>query len=288
VEHSPPRQAVNVAPRVVLTADDFGLSEGIDEGILHLLAGGRLAALSVLSGAPRWRADGPRLGPYRSAVDIGLHFSLTEVPTFRAAGLRRGDGAAFTFREVQAAAWRGRIKRAAVVDELRLQWQAFADVLGQAPSHIDSHQHVHQLPVIRDALLEFVDGLPAEERPYVRTAVERTGTILRRGVQPGRAFAFSLAGRALRHGLAARRCRTNDGFTGVYDFRAPSGYRPLFQRFVRAARDTTILLCHPSVPGSRMPDDPIAPAREQEFAYLSSAGMAEDLAAAGVRIGRFG
>jgi predicted glycoside hydrolase/deacetylase ChbG (UPF0249 family) len=270
---------------VVLNADDFGLSAGVNEGVLTLLAQGRLSAVSVMSAAPLWAADGPRLAQFRQAADIGLHFSLTEVPPLRAAGLRRPDGAPCTFGEIQSAAWRRRLDRAAIVEELRLQWQAFVAVLGQTPAHIDSHQHVHQLPVVRDALLEFLDTLAPGERPYVRTAVERAPIILRRGVNAGRALAFSAVGARLRRELVARRVRTNDGFSGVYDFRT-GGYRPLFRRFLHGARNTTIVLCHPAS-GAAQPGDPIAAARRQEFDYFRSAEMAEDLAAAGVAIGRF-
>ena len=271
--------------RIVLNADDFGLSAGVDAGILALVAQGRLSALSVMSGAPLWPSDGPRLAPFRKAADIGLHFSLTEVPPLGRGGLHRGDGTPFSFGDVQSAAWRRRLDAGAITEELRLQWRAFVDVLGQTPAHLDSHQHVHQLPVVRDAVLAFVESLPAAERPYVRTAVERAPTIVRRGVNSGRALAFAFAGARLRRDLVARQWRTNDGFSGVYDFRA-TGYRPLFQRFLRGVRDTTIVLCHPAS-GAAQTGDPIAAARESEFAYFGSDGMVEDLAAARVEIGRF-
>jgi len=273
--------------RIVLNADDFGLSAGIDQGILDLLANGRLTGVSAMTTGPRWSEDGPNLAAYRTAADIGLHFSLTEVPTFRSEGLRRSDGAPFTFSEVVDVAWWRRIDRAAVRDELLRQWRAFIDILGQSPAHLDSHQHVHQLPVVRDAVLEFLDDLSESERPYVRTAVERTGTIVRRRVHAARALAFSVAGRRLRRGLAARRIRTNDGFSGIYDFRATAGYRPLFRKFLRETRNTAIVLCHPAAPGMTMPGDRIAGARGSEYDYFAGDALAEDLAAAGVTIGRF-
>ncbi len=271
--------------RIILNADDFGLSAGVNAGILALLARRRLSALSVMSGAPLWRSDGPRLAPFRDAADIGLHFSLTEVRPLGSDGLHRRDGTPFSFGDVQAAAWRRRLDARVIAEELRLQWGAFVDVLGQPPAHLDSHQHVHQLPVVREAVLAFVESLPAGERPYVRTAVERTSMIVRRGVNSVRAVAFAIGGRKLRRELVARRWRTNDGFSGVYDFRA-SGYRPLFQRFLRGVRNTTIVLCHPAS-GAAQPGDPIGAARLSEFAYFSSDAMTEDLAAARVEIGRF-
>jgi chitin disaccharide deacetylase len=234
--------------------------------------------------APLWEVDGPRLAPFTAAADIGLHFALTEVPTLYPVVRRRKDGAPLTFAQVQAAALTGRIDVDAVFEELRLQWQRFRDVAGRAPSHLDSHQHVHQLPGVRRAVLAFLDGLPAGERPYVRTCVERRRTILRRNVNNVRALAFARAGARLARGLRERGVATNDGFSGVYNFVA-ADYRALFRRFLKDVRERTIVICHPAA--SDAPGDPIAAARSREYAYLASEQMPADLAEARVRAARF-
>lgn len=275
------------AARIILNADDFGLSAGIDRGILELLGRGRLSAVSAMASAPLWPQDGAALASFADVADLGLHFTLTEIAPPSAA-LRRPDGAAFEFGEIQSRAWRWLIDRNAVRAELERQWRLFAEVIGRAPDHLDSHQHVHQLPVVRDAVLEFLTTLAPSERPYVRTCVERPGAILRRGVHRGRALAFSMAGRQLRRELVAARVRTNNGFSGVYDFKPGAEYRHLFQRFLRDTRNTTIVLCHPAAPGMKSAGDPIADARAVEFSYLASDAMAADLKAAGSALERFG
>lgn len=272
---------------VILNADDFGLSAEIDAGILALLAKGRLTGVSMMPTGPLFAANGPKLTAYADRADIGLHFTLTEMPTLRAQGLRRADGTPHTFGEVQSRAWRRDLDGAAVLDELERQWRAVRDSIGRPPSHIDSHQHIHQLPIVRDAVVAFVARQPVSERPYVRTAAERTGVVLRRGVDSVRALAFAWMARGVRKRLAAQRCQTNEGFTGVYDFSTGTAYRERFRRFVRGARDNTILLCHPAMPGSSGCSDPIGPARVAEFAYFSGEEMPGDLAAANVRLGRF-
>ena len=270
--------------RIVLNADDFGLAPGIDTAILALLQRGRLSGVSAMASAPCWEADGPRLARFTATADIGLHFALTEVPTLPVVRQPRKDRPPFTFAEVYRAAWTGRIDVDLVLDELRLQWNRFRDVVGQAPSHLDSHQHVHQLPGVRRAVLAFLDSLPAGERPYVRTCVERRRTILRRNVDSGRALAFGWAGAALARALRERRVATNDGFSGVYNFVA-ADYRALFRRFLKDVRERTIVICHPAVDGA--PGDPIVAARTREYAYLSNEQMPADLVEAAVRIGRF-
>ena len=270
--------------RIVLNADDFGLAPGVDAAILELLQRGRLSGVSSMTTSPLWETDGPQLAPFAATADIGLHFTLTGVPTRRAAASWRKDGTPVPFAEVYTAAWTGRVEVDLVRDELRRQWHRFRDVLGRAPSHLDSHQHLHQLPGVRRAVLAFLDNLPASERPYVRTCVERPRTILRRNVNNARALAFAWAGARLARALRRRGVATNDGFSGVYDFSVVP-YRVLFRRFLKDVRERTIIICHPAE--SEVPGDPIAAARTREYAYLASEQMPADLAEAGVRLGRF-
>jgi hypothetical protein len=133
-------------------------------------------------------------------------------------------------------------------------------------------------------VLTFLDTLPAGERPYVRTCVERPRTILSRNVNNVRALVFASVGVGLAHGLRERGFDRNSGFSGVYDF-AAADYRALFRRFLRAVRERTIVICHPAE--GEAPGDPIAAARTREYAYLVGDQMPADLAEAGVRIGRF-
>jgi hypothetical protein len=270
--------------RIVLNADDFGLAPGIDAAIVKLLQLGRISGVSAMTTAPRWEADGPKLAAFSAAADIGLHFALTDVPTLPVVRRRRKGGTPLTFAEIHAAARAGRIDADLVLDELRLQWQRFRDVAGRAPSHLDSHQHVHQLPGVRRAVLAFLAGLPAAERPYVRTCVERPRTILRRNVDKARALAFAWAGARLARGLRELGVATNDGFSGVYNF-AAADYRVLFRRFLTDVRHRTIVICHPAAEAAA--GDRIFAARTREYAYLAGEQVVADLAEAGVRVGRF-
>jgi predicted glycoside hydrolase/deacetylase ChbG (UPF0249 family) len=281
--HSNRHDGMEPRIRIVLNADDFGLAPGIDAAILDLLGRGRLSGVSAMTAAPLWEADGPQLARFAATADIGLHLDVTGVPALIRGGRPRNNGLPFTFAEVQAAAWTGRIDSDAVLDALHAQWRRFRDVAGRAPSHLDSHLHVHQLTGIRRAVLAFVDSLSEGERPYLRTCVERPGTILRRNAHTPRALAFAWAGASLARGLRQRGVATNDGFAGAYDF-AAADYGMLFRRFLKHVRDRTIVVCHPGE--GEAPGDPVAAARMREYAYLGGAQMPADLAAAGVRIGR--
>ena len=232
--HKPRRACLEARTRIVLNADDFGLARGIDTAILALLQRGRLSGVSAMVSAPWWGADGPRLAPFMATADIGLHFALTEVPTLPVVRRRREDQSPFTFAEVHKAAWTGRTKSMWCSTSCTCSgigsamWSGKRRRISIPTSMCTSRRGAR-------AVLAFLDGLPAGERPYVRTCVERRRTILRRNVDTVRALAFGWAGARLARALRERRVATNDGFSGVHNFVA-ADYRALFRRFLKDAR----------------------------------------------------
>ncbi|HNK17879.1 MAG TPA: ChbG/HpnK family deacetylase, partial [Piscinibacter sp.] len=69
---------MSAARQLVVCADDYGLSQGIDRAIERLLAAGRLGAVSCLVNGARWAQDGPALAAQAGTASIGLHFNLSE------------------------------------------------------------------------------------------------------------------------------------------------------------------------------------------------------------------
>ena len=63
---------------LLLCADDFGLTPGIDQAIAGLVRAGRLVAFSCLSNGPAWAADAAQVAGLRRQAQAGLHFNLTE------------------------------------------------------------------------------------------------------------------------------------------------------------------------------------------------------------------
>lgn len=133
---------------LLIVADDLGLSEAVDEGILACLAAGTVAATSAMLCLP----DGqPRLA--RAVVDprargrIGLHLQLTAgVPRSDPARIPSLVGADGRF----PASWR-EISQRLDPEEIALEWRAQYDALracGVEPAHVDTHHNVHLHPAV--------------------------------------------------------------------------------------------------------------------------------------------
>lgn len=141
--------------RLLVTADDFGLTEGVSTAILTAHRHGIVTGTSALAVAPgferagRWLADEPDL-------DVGVHLALTgeDPPTLTAAEVPTLVDRAGRFPP----SWRQLMARLHGVDpddlarELRAQIERVA-ATGATLTHLDSHQHVHLLKPVAEVVV---------------------------------------------------------------------------------------------------------------------------------------
>lgn len=127
---------------LIINADDFGYSRGINRGIADAHTKGLLTSAGMMVNTPatleavRMAADLPNLS-------IGLHVNFTN----EAQRLVEFDDP--------------KICR----DELRRQFDRFLELMKRMPTHIDSHQHVHRHPGRAPHFLALADehGIPLRD-----------------------------------------------------------------------------------------------------------------------------
>lgn len=142
---------------LIVNADDFGISPGVNQGIVRAHEHGIVTSTSlmVLRSAAAEAAAQAQMHP---RLSIGLHVDLCEW--------------VFADGEWKAAYERVRLDdRQAVAAEVARQWAAFLDLLGREPTHLDSHQHVHRSEPARSVFLEYArrQGIPLRSAsPEVR------------------------------------------------------------------------------------------------------------------------
>lgn len=260
---------------IVLIADDFGLSPAVDAGILELAECGRLSGFGCLTQLPRWFDAAKALDQVpieAGGVQVGLHLNLSQ-----------GFGGAWhqSLPVLITGAYAGLLPRDRIRESLRIQWDRFTQALGRAPDYVDGHQHVHQLPIVRDCLIELL----AEEatRPWVRiTAPIMAPKPAIKGWMIAHLGAGALRRQAQRQGL-----KTNAAFAGVYGFdQSQTGYAYLMGEWLGAVPENTVIMCHPGHFAHVSPDDPIASARSEELGFLSSPEFGDLLCAQDCRIAK--
>jgi predicted glycoside hydrolase/deacetylase ChbG (UPF0249 family) len=243
--------------RVVLCADDFGLTEAASISIAELASIAAISAASCVVDAPGFPQHVAKLAQCRGNVAIGLHLNLTA----GARGQVRRPLASWIARAYSIGVPPRRELRA----EIARQLDAFEDALNSAPCFVDGHQHVHQLPQIRDALMDEIVG-----RYGTSVMVRCTASMRPRGLK-ARVIA-RLGGTALRTMLATQHIPSNSDFAGVYNFSTARPFCPRLMDWLRTLPDGGLVMCHPE--RNTVPKSPRT-AREAEHDFLASRSWSE-------------
>ncbi|CAA9250724.1 MAG: hopanoid biosynthesis associated protein HpnK [uncultured Acetobacteraceae bacterium] len=195
--------------RVIVTADDFGLSPEVNEAVERAHRGGVLTAASLMVGE-RAATDAVAVARRNPGLAVGLHLTLTDgapvLPAERIPALVRADG---RFRDDMAGVGLALAASAAARAQLRAEVSAQIEAFratGLPCDHLNAHKHFHMHPVVaavafraaRDAGIRAV-RVPWEPPALVR-AVEPASRTAPRALWP---FAALLRRLAARHGLAA-------------------------------------------------------------------------------------
>ncbi len=139
---------------LIVNADDFGLCREISKGIIKAYSDGIVTATSVVVNG-RYFKEGISLLE-DSGIDAGIHLTFTggEKPiSGNIPGLIDSNGFFLkSYREVIPRIILGRFDRNALKKELSQQVSLLLDN-NISVSHIDSHQHLHLLPGVRDIVI---------------------------------------------------------------------------------------------------------------------------------------
>ncbi len=252
---------------VLLSADDFALTDGVTRAIEDLAQRRLLSATSALVTTRHWPAHGPRLAALRDKVAIGLHLNLTlGAPLGVMQRLAPGGGLP-TIGALTFAALTRQLDRNEIADETRRQLDAFEAQAGAPPDFIDGHQHVHALPTVRDAVLAVLSRRAATPPLLVRNPADRSARMMRRR---GWRKALLLAGLSAGFGRRAERAGliVNDSFAGVTNFRPEAAAADIASSLSLPGR-LHVAMCHPGFPDAELAAiDPVTVRRQAEYDAL--------------------
>jgi hypothetical protein len=262
---------------IILSADDFALAPGVSRGICALAEASRISATSCMTQSPFWPEHAGRLRPVADRIDVGIHFTLTDQRPLGPMPALAPQGRLPSLARLMRAAFARRLDPGEIAAELERQLDAFVSALGRPPAFLDGHQHVHQLPVVREALVALWRRRLADAGTALRICDEPLGRVLRRRAA-AKAALVSVLGRGLRGHASRHGIPANAGFAGIHDFRLRIDYRSLFLDFVRLGPPRLLVMCHPGFADAELAAvDPVTTAREAEFRYFASDAFAADL-----------
>jgi predicted glycoside hydrolase/deacetylase ChbG (UPF0249 family) len=146
---------MNEPKYLIVNADDFGQSSGVNRGIIETYERGIVTSASLMVRWP-YAAQAAAYARGNPKLSLGIHFDLGEW-TFR-------SGAWAPVYEVVPLDNAETVRK-----EVSDQLETFRRLTQSEPSHIDSHQHVHQREPMYSIILELAPKLAVPLRHYDRT-----------------------------------------------------------------------------------------------------------------------
>lgn len=131
---------------LIVNADDLGLSDGVNTGVAAAHDGGIVTSASLMVRRPA-AAAAVRLAGDRPDLAVGLHIDVGSWDHRSGRWTVAGEGEG-----------RPGGDEATIEGEVRAQLEAFRELLGRDPTHLDSHHHTH----LSEPVASLAEGLAAE------------------------------------------------------------------------------------------------------------------------------
>ena len=247
------------------------MDNSVDQGIADLAQHGRLSAVSCMTQGPSLGANAPLLNGL--PVDLGLHLNFTE--SFGKTEFH------LPLSRLIVASYLRLLPRAKLATEINRQLDRFESCFKRLPDYIDGHQHIHQLPVIRESLLAIIGQRYPKHPLWLRST--------RPTADPARSFRLKtniiawLGARKMSALAAAAGLPMNGHLLGVYDFSASRAeYKALLLRWFQEAQEDDVLMCHPA--NAAAAGVAFGQQRTWEHSVLADPDFPNWLAAAGLTI----
>jgi hopanoid biosynthesis associated protein HpnK len=189
--------------RLILNADDFGRSTGINHAVIRAHRQGLLTSTSLMV-TGQAAAEATDLARQTPTLAVGLHLVLADGrPASPAAAIPHLVDPEGGFPDNPAAAgwhyFRSREARKELAGELRAQFELFASS-GLPLSHVDGHCHLHMHPAVFPLVVSLA-------RKYGAGGIRVVRDAWRLGLDPGDPHFLTRVGWTLCFALLARWCR---------------------------------------------------------------------------------
>lgn len=267
--------------RLIVNADDFGLTPGTNQGILQAHQAGILTSTSILANGDAFE-EAIELALANPGLGVGCHLSLIGgrpvAPPDKIPTLVDNEGLMpKTLSHLVTKLMRGVLQEADIVREFRAQIERVFSA-GITPTHLDSHKHAHTLPRVMDALVRVAKeyGIRCVRNPfethYHRNVAGPTARAHQRTYLKQRALSLAIKPQSfrLRHLARAHNLRMPDHFfgatlTGLLDAEA------IRSLMLRLRDGTTEMMCHPGIYDNQLAstETRLKRERERELAALT-------------------
>ncbi|MCF6775296.1 ChbG/HpnK family deacetylase [Thiotrichales bacterium 19X7-9] len=246
---------------IIVCADDFGQAADISKGIFELLELKRINATSCLTNFTDFQTDALLLKSL-DHIFVGLHLNLTEGSPLTKAHSLSNNGQFNSLNKLLLRSQLRLLNLNSIYLELKAQLERFIHTFNQMPHFLDGHQHIHHLPIVREAVL----------RLYDEYHLKKTNTFIRNVAyivdqRNLKSFIIQYSGaKRLQKLLKQKNIPHNLSFGGIYNFH-PNTFSEAFSYALKHITDNGLIMCHP---GYKVDFDVLSQSRETELKYFKS------------------
>lgn len=278
--------------RLIVNADDFGLSRGVNRAIVECHQLGIVTSATLMANSAAFD-DAVALARENPRLSVGCHVTLMDcqpvLPVDEVGSLLNGGREFYrTITEFAPRAILGRFRASQVEAEATAQFQRIQRA-GIKISHFDAHKHAHMFPAIAEPLLRAAQrcGIPAVRNPFERPVPLRYSTVLSSKfrirwaeVVALRQFQSRFERLAHRYGIQTTTGSIGIVATGVLD-------RTVLREMLERIEDGTWeLVCHPGYYDGDLAriTTKLRESREVEREALTDASAFERLKTSGIEL----
>ncbi len=248
---------------IIVCADDYGMSQEVDQAILDLIVNNRISATSCMTLMPTWFESASELKKQQGKVAFGLHFDL---------------GGLASLPQLMLGSLSRTLVKSQLASTLNLQLDNFEQQLNATPDYIDGHQHVHAFPVVRDVLATVINQRYQDKAPWIRNpSVALTGHD-----SALKAMVIKLLNVGFQSTISKKtHAKLNTDFAGLYSIDEKANFPDLIEGWMHHLKPSGLIMCHPATRGASVEH---SLARANEYDYLASDRYLSFLAANKIKL----
>lgn len=285
--------------QLIVNADDFGLAESVNRGIIVAHRDGILTSASLLANGPAFD-QAIALSSQFPQLSIGVHLNISQATSVSPAA--RIPTLMNERRELYLSPfrlWLGILRREINLEDIHSEFRAqVLKVLdaGVTPTHLDGHLHVHILPQLSPVVIALAREFrvryvrcPNEDLEVTLPLIWKFGgasvaALERSAISYGvNSFAKSFRERMRIAGLACPDTFYGLAHTGFLDAQMLRGLLDL------VPNGTTELMCHPGYAGAELESlgGKLTHERETEVLALTAPEIRETVERLGIHVTNF-
>ncbi|MGL4450110.1 MAG: chitin disaccharide deacetylase [Sarcina sp.] len=142
--------------KLIINADDFGLTKGVNKAIIEAYKNGALKSTTMMVTMNEVK-DAVKLAKENAGLRVGLHLTATTGEPIRKdlKSLTDENGNFYGFYDLRDG------KAVIDAEQLYLEWEAqlerFKDLMGCMPTHLDSHHFAHLIEEYKHVAIKLAD-----------------------------------------------------------------------------------------------------------------------------------